>query len=188
MPKLSADMLEQVVVERVFAETAQSAPRQLLNALTEAVERRREELTRALRVLEEQQGELQQRRDEALDSLIRNHDLSPILRQALSERAEAAVQALTELDAKKHIIQVGLETLDNQARTIERVLRQPDLDPSRWQEPAPNRALQRALRMMVRKIEVVRVGEGSYTVKIWLPNADNLLFREIDKDESAGIR
>jgi hypothetical protein len=54
------------------------------------------------------------------------------------------------------------------------------LDLARWKEPAPNRALQRALRMMVRKIEVVRVGKGSYTVRIWLPNAEIPLFRELD--------
>lgn len=185
MTILDAEKLEQMVLGAVFAETVRIAPRTLAKALGTAVERRRSELLSALEVLAGQSRDAELRRDEALDSLLRDRNLSDTVRQAISARAEAAVQELSELETNERTLRAGLSALDSQARSVERTLTNPDLDPARWEEPAANLALQRALRVMVRRIEVSRQSKGRYSVKIWLYDAENLLVSESVMSESA---
>lgn len=181
---LAADKLEQTVLEVLFAETSRVAPRALIRAVNEAVERRREELTRALTSLDTQITECEQQRDELLDALVQDKTLTPVLRQAMMARAEAVASKLTNLKTQQETLRAGLQTLDAQARNIGRILQQADVGPKRWQEPAVRVALQRALRLMVRRIEVTRQAPRRYTLEIWLPDAANLLFREFVGSES----
>jgi hypothetical protein len=108
-----------------------------------------------------------------------------LLRQALTARAEAAVRDLATVEAEEQTLRVGLESLGDQARLVERVLNQPNLDTARWAEPAVSMALQRALRLIVQKIEVSREGPRSYTVSVWLLKTESLLFSTFSKSESA---
>jgi site-specific DNA recombinase len=181
---LGADKLEQTVLEVLFAETSRVAPRALIRAVNEAVERRRDELTRALMTLDEQIAEAMKQRDELLDTLVRDTTLTPLLRQAMMERAEVAVSKLTHVKAQQETLRAGLQTLDAQARNVGRTLQQADVDPKRWREPVVRTALQRALRLMVRRIEVTKQAPREYTLEIWLPDAANLLFREFVGHES----
>ena len=185
LPILGAEVLEQVVLDMVFGEESPYTPRALLAELGEAAERRRAELASAIAALGEHRAELSQRRDEALDGLLRDRLLSPLLRQALTERAEAALRDLATLETEEQTLRVGLESLGDQSRLVERVLNQPNLDPARWEEAAVNMALQRALRLIVQKIEVSREGPRNYTVSIWLLKAENLLFSAFSKSESS---
>jgi DNA invertase Pin-like site-specific DNA recombinase len=185
MTILGAAQLEQVVLATIFAETSRVAPRALLAALNEAAARRRTELTTALEVLSLQHQELAGRRDEALDALVQTRDLSDMLRRALRDRAEATITELVTIEGQQQILRAGLDSLDAQTRSIEQILRQPNLDPARWEEPSVNAALQRALHIMVRRIEVLKVAQRNYTVKIWLPDAINWQFSEIVTHESA---
>jgi hypothetical protein len=155
---------------------------------TYATPRLRSELTAALAILAVQHQELARRRDEALDALIRAHDLSDVLRKAFSERPEATITELATIEAQQQTLRAGLDSLDAQTRSIEQILRQPNLDPARWEEPAVNAALQRALQVMVRRIEIFRVAPYNYTIKIWLPDAINWQFSEIITSESACFR
>ncbi len=185
MTILGAEQLEQVVLEAVFAETSRVAPRALLAALNEAAARRRTELTTALEVLAKQHQELARRRAEALDALVQTRNLSDMRRQALSDRTEAIITELATIEAQQQTLRAGLDSLDAQTRSIEQILRQPNLDPARWEEPSVNAALQRALHIMVRRVEVLKVAPQNYTVKIWLPDAVNWQFSEIVTHESA---
>jgi hypothetical protein len=182
---LGADKLEQTVLEVLFAETSRVAPRALIRAVNEAIERRRGELARALATLDEQAREVTKQRDEILDALIQDKTLTPLLRQAMMERAESVASKLTNLKTQQETLRAGLLTLDAQARNVGRTLQQADVDPKRWREPAVRVALQRALRLMVRRIEVTRQAPRQYTLEIWLPDAANLLFREFVGSESA---
>ena len=151
MTILGADQLERTVVEAVFTETARVAPDLLARALREAVARRRDEILSALEVLVEQRLDVEQRRNEALDAVIRDRTLSDTLRQAVQERAEAAVKEAKELEIKERTLRARITALESQARSVEWILTHPDLDPARWEEPVVNLALQRALRVMVRR-------------------------------------
>jgi hypothetical protein len=75
------------------------------------------------------------------------------------------------VEAQQLMLRAGLDSLDTQTRSIEQILRQPNLDPTCWQEPAANAALPRALHAMVRRIEVFCVAPRNSTAKIWLPDA-----------------
>lgn len=77
---------------------------------------------------------------------------------------------------------------DTQARTLTRTLQLADVDTTRWQEPAVSIALQRALRLMVRRIEVTTQAPRQYSVEIWLPDAENLLFRDFEGSEPSCLR
>jgi DNA invertase Pin-like site-specific DNA recombinase len=184
MPTLSAETLERTVMEAVFDRTAEHAPQAMIGAVNAAVERRRGELARALETLDRKRGELEQQRNELLDSLVRDRMLKPVLRDAIAERAEEIVTELAAVKSQQETLRVGLETLDTQARTVSRILSQADVDPERWQEAAVNVALQRALRLLVRRIEVTRQGPRNYTIRIWLPDAENLLFSQFMETES----
>lgn len=185
MTILSAERLEKAVLEAAFSETVRIAPAQLTKALSAAVKRRRHELLSALDVLAGQRREHELRRDEALEALLRNSSLSDVLQKAVAQRAEASVSELEKLVSNERTLRAGLNALDSQARNVERILTHPDLDPKRWKVPSVNQALQRALRLMVRRIEVSQQGPGRYTAKIWLPDAESILFSESDKSESA---
>jgi hypothetical protein len=185
MPIVSADKVELVVLDAVFAETSRVAPKRMLKELHEAVERRRRELTQALAVAEAQKQQLMQRRDQDLDAIVAGQDLPSALRQALISRAEASNQALIDIEAQERTLQLGLESLEVQARNTAAMLSQPNLDPARWAEPEVNSALQRALRVMVRKIHLSRQTNGKFTIEIWLSDALNGLFSEIATFESA---
>ncbi|RRR77366.1 MAG: hypothetical protein EI684_01555 [Candidatus Viridilinea halotolerans] len=68
---------------------------------------------------------------------------------------------------------------------MEAALTHPDLNPARWQEPAVHLALQHALRIMVRRIDVGKQPSGRYNVSIYLPDVAQLPFSEFNKRESA---
>ncbi len=185
MTILSADALEKVIVQAVFSEVSQRSPDNLIKGLTVAVARRRQEINKAMEILATQRRNLEQRRDSTLDALMDANDLSAAVRKALTERTEAAIQELDMLQGQHLTLQTGLDILDSQARTVHAIIANPNLDPNRWHEPRVTVALQRALHVLVRRIEVHRQSRGLYTIKIWLVKAENLLFSELDPSESA---
>jgi site-specific DNA recombinase len=175
MTILDAERLEQVVVQAVFADTARWSPDKLRDAFAAAVTKRRRDLQLAIEELDRQRRELEQLRDEALDAFIRDRQSSATIRQALSDRAEDLIKQLDELARRRKVLELGIQDLDKQARKAHNVVAHPDVDPERWQEPGVFKALQRALKLIVRRIEVVRQAEGRYQVKIWLPAPEDLL-------------
>jgi septal ring factor EnvC (AmiA/AmiB activator) len=154
------------VLDGLFAETSRVAPKALIRAVNAAVERRREELTRALTSLVAKFTECEQRRDELLDALARDRTLTPLLRQPMNERAEAVVQEFAALRTQQETLRAGLQTLDAQARNVGRILQQADVDRGRWKEPAVRASLQRTLQLMVRRVEVIKQRPGVYTIRI----------------------
>lgn len=188
MTILGAEPIERLVVEAVFAATAQTAPSVLLAALTTAVAQRRSDLTAALDLITARLAEVTKRCDAALDLLMDDPTLAGSLRQAVTTRIEVLTHEIASLTEQHGLLRTGLATLDAQARGVEGILRSPDLDPARWQEARVRTALQRALHVIVRRVEIGKVASRDYTLRIWLPDAENLQFSEFGAFESACLR
>jgi hypothetical protein len=71
-----------------------------------------------------------------------------------------------ETEAQQHI-RASLDSLTAKARSVIAILTDPNLDPTRWQEPAAFAALRRALTLLV-KNALVSEGNtsGSYLVQL----------------------
>jgi DNA invertase Pin-like site-specific DNA recombinase len=183
MPMLSADLLETAVLEAVFADARRLSAGVLHGLLNDALERRRGELTAALRLVEQDLALCRERRESALDALA-DPSYSPALRAALIRRAEETVQAGDALDVQRRTLVAGLARLDDHARTISRTLLDPQLDPSRRQEPQVHQALKRALHLLIHRATLVEVARGSYVVELALYTLESLV-RETGTHESA---
>src|SRR3712207_6059508 len=83
----------------------------------QAAQQRRDELLQALDQLEQLVGTAQQQRDAALDALA-DRTLSPRLKAAYAERAEAAVEAYETRLEQQRTVRVGLAALDDRMRTV----------------------------------------------------------------------
>ncbi|MFL5806100.1 MAG: zinc ribbon domain-containing protein [Roseiflexaceae bacterium] len=87
MPILSAEALEQVVMQAVFADTAQRDGERLQDEINAAIERHREVLLEALSLLEATLPALARQREEALIAVI-DSTLPPTVKKAIIERAD----------------------------------------------------------------------------------------------------
>jgi DNA invertase Pin-like site-specific DNA recombinase len=183
MPMLSADKLEQAVLQAVFDDTKRRSPELLAQKLREAAERRRGELEQALTTLEGEMHACAKRRDDALDT-ITDRSLGAVVRDAMAKRVEEAVTAYAEMEGQQRTLQRGIEALSAQLRTAQVILTSPLLDPQRWQEGAINQILKRALHLLVHKAELQEERRGTYRVKLWLYKEEFLLFRESVSFES----
>ncbi len=184
MPMLSADLLERHVLEAVLDDLTNDAMPVFLAAIERAIDARRGELHIALAMLEGERKRLEVERDAAMNA-ITDPALSPLLKTAFVERAEAAVQAYAALEAKQRVVQTGLAVLDTQAHTVTATLNNPDLDPGRWQEPRVYEALRRALHLLVHEAWLVEEAPRTYTVELKLYTPESLLIREFTTSESA---
>ena len=155
MPILSADALEQRVIHAIFSDIAQRDGERLQDEIAGAIERHRVALLEALRLLEEQLPILAEQREEALVAVI-NQTLPATLKKAIVERADRLVTAYQENEAQQQQIRAAIESLTAKARSVLAVLTDPNLDPSRWQEPAVFAAFRRALVLLVKKAVVDR--------------------------------
>ncbi len=109
--------------------------------------RKRDELLRAVELAEGRLGELRERRQAALDALTMQYKgVSERTRAALAQHADSAVAACGEIEEQIRSLRLGVDVLDEKARTIAQTLTDPHLDPARWQEPEAYLALKRALR------------------------------------------
>ncbi|MBK8032183.1 MAG: hypothetical protein IPK17_22430, partial [Chloroflexi bacterium] len=109
-----------------------------------------------------------QQREEALTAVI-NQSLPAALKQAIVDRAERLVAEYQENELKQRQTRAALEALTAKARSVFAVLTEPNLDPTRWQEPAVLGAFRRALAILVKKA-VVRKGDTrlAYCVELTL--------------------
>jgi hypothetical protein len=168
----------------LFNDARQFAPERLANKLLAAAERRRRDLERALEVVSQELQECLKRRDAALDA-VAERSLPEAVRSAMIQRAEAAVHAYEELESQQHALRAGMEVLNEQTRTIERILTSPLLDPARWKEPAVAQIIKRALHLLIHKAVLVEEKRGAYHIELWLYREEFLLFRESVANESA---
>ena len=153
MPILSAEALEQVVINAVFADAAQRDGERLQDEINGAIERHRLALLEALRLLEEKLPVLAQQREEALMAVI-DQTLPATLKKAIIERADRLVGECQENEVQQQQIRAVLDSLTAKARSVLAVLTDPTLDPSRWREPAVFAAFRRALTLLVKKAVV----------------------------------
>ncbi|GAB4444914.1 MAG: hypothetical protein OHK0015_46740 [Chloroflexi bacterium OHK40] len=167
LPMLSAEALEQAVLEVVLADLQERSQEALLAEINAAVERRRAELEKAIELAEERLAELERRRSAALDALtFQLKSASERVRAALAEQADDALAACDEAEEQIRKLQLGIEVLDEKARSIELTLTDPFLDPARWNEPEAHFALKRALNLLVHGMTVRQEGPGAYYVEV----------------------
>lgn len=167
LPMLSAEVLEQAVLEVVLADLRERSQEALLAEINAAVERRRVELEKAIELAEERLAELERRRGAALDALtFQLKNASERVRAALAEQADDALAACDEAEEQIRKLQLGIEVLDEKARAIELTLTDPFLDPARWNEPEAHFALKRALNLLVHGMTVRQEGPGAYYVEV----------------------
>lgn len=160
-----ADVLEQVVLDVVFADLKERSQEALLVEINAAVERRRAELVKAIALAGERLAELEQRRSTALDALtFQFKHVSERIRTALAEQADAAVATCDEAEEQIRKLRLGIAVLDEKARAIELTLTDPFLDPARWNEPEAHFALKRALNLLVHAMVLREEGPGAYYV------------------------
>ena len=166
-PMLSAEVLEQVVLDVVLADLKERSQEALLAEINEAVGRRRAELVKAVELAEERLAELEQRRSAALDALtFQFKNVSERIRAALAEQADDAVAACDEAEEQIRKLRLGIDVLDEKARAIELTLTNPFLDPARWNEPEAHFALKRALNLLVHAMTLRKEGPGAYYVEV----------------------
>src|SRR5262249_25026537 len=103
MPILSANALEQRVIQAVFSDTAQRDRERLQDEITAAIERHRIALLEALRLLEEQLPILAQQREETLVAVI-SQSLAATLKKAIIERADRLVAEYQENEIQQQQI------------------------------------------------------------------------------------
>ena len=167
LPMLSAEVLEQAVLEVVLADLQERSQEALLAEISAAVERRRAELEKAIELAEERLAELERRRGAALDALtFQLKNASERVRAALAEQADDALAACDKAEEQIRKLQLGIEVLDEKARAIELTLTDPFLDPARWNEPEAHFALKRALNLLVHGMTVRQEGPGAYYVEV----------------------
>ena len=160
MPILSAEALEQVVINAVFLDTAQRDGERLQDEINAAIERHRLVLLEALHLLEAQLPVLARQREEALVAVI-DQALPPAVKKAIIERAERLVTEYQENEVQQQQIRAALDSLTAKARSVLAVLTDPSLDPSRWREPAVFAAFRRALTLLVKKAVVSQANTRS---------------------------
>ena len=156
MPILSADALERVVLAAVFADTAKRDGDQLQDEINNSIERHRGVLLEALQLLEGKLPLLVRHRDEALIAVI-DTSLPPTVKAAIVARAEQLLADYQEAEGQIAQIRAAIDALAAKARSVVAVLSDPELDPTRFQEPAVFAALRRALTLLVKKAVVSEV-------------------------------
>ncbi len=166
MPILSADALEQRVIQAIFSDIAQHDGERLQDEIATGIERHRVALLDALRLREEQLPILAQQREEALVAVI-SQSLPATLKKAIVERADRLVAEYQENEVQQQQIRAAIDSLTTKARSVLAVLTDPNLDPTRWQEPAVFAAFRRALALLVKKAVVSEVSTRSaYCVQL----------------------
>jgi DNA invertase Pin-like site-specific DNA recombinase len=166
MPILSAEKLEQVVIKAVFADAVERDGTRIHEQVHAAIERYRQTLLDALGVLEGEQSRLGQVRDAALAALT-DTTLPQRVKAALVERADQAVEQYEQNLAQQEQVRATIDTLALKARSVIAVLTDPNLDPTRWREPAVFAAVRRALSILVVEAVVKRVNTGvAFTVHL----------------------
>jgi DNA invertase Pin-like site-specific DNA recombinase len=181
MPMLSAEVLEQAVLDVVLADLRERSQDELIAEINAAIERRRDELEQAIDLAGQRLAELEQRRSAALDALtFQFKNASERVRAALAEQADDAVAACDEAAEQIRKLQLGIGVLDERARSIERTLTDPFLDPARWNEPGAHFALKRALSLLVHAMTLREEAPGAYYVEVEVYE-----IRETDAFESA---
>ena len=179
MPMLSADVLERLVLDVALKSTYERSQDALLEEINEAIARKRTELTSAISVATERLRERAERRKSALDALTRQYQgVSERTRAVLAEQADQAVAAYDEVEEQIRTLQIGLQVLDEKARTITVILTDPLLDSSRWQEPEAYHALKRALKLLVHQLILREKAPGEFHVEVQLYEIRQSLLHE----------
>lgn len=157
MPILSAEALEQVVLKAVFSDLATRDGDRLQDEINASIERHRVTLLEAIDILEAKLPTLTKQRDEALIAVI-DASLPATVKAAIVARAERLLEEYQEVEGQLKQLRAALDSLAAKARSVVAVLRDPNLDPQRWREPAVFAALRRALSLVVKKAVV---GKGN---------------------------
>lgn len=163
MPMLSADELEQAVVTAIF--TRGYLPAELRGRVAAAIDAARTQLLDALDLLTGRLAEELERRAAALDSLT-DRSLSGAVRQAMIQHAEQIVASCEKLEGEQRTLRAGVGALDAQARSIDALLNDPNLDPARWREPSVYQALKRLFTHLIHSAELHTCANGGFVVDL----------------------
>ena len=145
MPMLSAEDIESAVLNVVLRDLKERSQSVLLDEVSAAIQRKRDELLGAIDVARTKLAEHTERRTATLDALTMQLRLvSDRTRAALAEQAEAAVLACDELEAQIRKLQLGLQILDEKARTVVLLLEDERLRPECWGDHESFLTLERA--------------------------------------------
>ena len=127
--------------------------------------RKRDALLQAVELVEGQLAELRERQQAAFDSLTMSYKgVSERTRAALAQHADTAVAACDAMEEQVRTLQLGVGVLDEQARTIDGILADPNLTPERWREPAVYQSLKRLFAVLVAGAELRAADSGGYVV------------------------
>lgn len=165
MPMLAAEMVEREVVAALFQEARLGSPDALRQRVTAAMEGQRAKLRAAIGVLDGQIADQAEQRRAAL-AAVADPSLSPLLKRAMITHAEEQVRAVEALEVQRRTLEAGLEALELRARSVQGLIDNPDLDPSRFGEPAANQALKRLIRLVVKRATLVRCGPREFMVEL----------------------
>ena len=101
------------------------------------------------------------------------------------QRAEDVIADCERLEGEQRTLRAGLCALDAQARSLDVLLHDPNLDPARWREPSVYQSLKRLFAHLIRKAELCACGEGGFVVELRLYRVLSPIGRENDTPESA---
>ena len=124
--------------------------------------RKRDALLQAVELVEGQLAELRERQQAAFDSLTMSYKgVSERTRAALAQHADTAVAACDAMEEQVRTLRLGVGVLDEQARTIDGILADPNLTPERWREPAVYQSLKRLFAVLVAGAELRAADSGA---------------------------
>ncbi len=101
------------------------------------------------------------------------------------QRAEDVIADCEHLEGEQRTLRAGLCALDAQARSLDTLLRDPNLDPARWREPSVYQSLKRLFAHLIRKAELCACSEGGFVVELRLYRVLSPIGRENGSSESA---
>jgi hypothetical protein len=181
MPMLSADAIEQAVLDAIFSRGY--LPADLRGRASAAIEASRTTTLVALDLTSTRLATEQERCAAALDSLT-DRNLSPAVHRAMAQRAEQVIADCGRLEGEQRTLRAGLAALDGQSRSLDALLRDPNLDPNRWREPSVYQSLKRLFLHLICKAELRACDEGGFVVELQLYRVLSPQGRENDTSES----
>ena len=82
------------------------------------------------------------------------------------QHAEETIREVERIEEEQRTLRAGLGALDNQSRSIETLLHDPNLDPARWNEPAAYQSLKRLFRHLIHAAELQHCDGGGFRVEL----------------------
>ncbi len=99
--------------------------------------------------------------------------------------AEDVIAMCEQREGEQRTLRAGLRALDAQARSLDVLLHDPNLDPSRWHEPSVYQSLKRLFVHLIHGVELRACDEGGFVVELQLYRVLSPHSRENNTPESA---